>query len=233
MPYQYLLFDADNTLFDFSEASHLAFAQLLRAEGHDYHETHYATYQAGNELVWREFERGLIDARELRVKRFRLFFERSGLGGDPAVYHQQYMDNLIRATELLSGTLPLLEKLYGRVRMAIITNGLREAQRPRIRKLGLDRYFDHIIVSDEIGSAKPDPAFFDYTFAQLQQPDPECVLVIGDSLSSDIQGGLNYGLDTCWFNPQGKPNEGPVRPRYEVRSIERVWDIVRGAEEEG
>ncbi len=226
MKHPWLLFDIDNTLLDFTGPSPLAFAQMMEQEGHTFEPALYTIYKKGNLSVWHEFEEGKIDAIELRSKRFRLFLEATGLSGDPLKMNAGYLQGLIDHARLLKGAKELLEKVSKNHRMAIITNGLKEVQRPRIAKVGIGQYFDKIIVSDEIGSAKPHADFFHYTFQQIGHPPKSEVLVIGDSLNSDIKGGQNYGLTTCWYNPNNLKNNTEVQPTHSIQALSEVLDLI-------
>jgi 2-haloacid dehalogenase len=118
----------------------------------------------------------------------------------------------------------LIADLHGRYHLTLITNGLADVQYPRLQKSGLATYFDTIIVSDEIGVAKPDPAIFDHTFERLQRPSKETVLIIGDSLTSDMAGGRSYGIDTCWYNPNGKTADFDLT--YEISELSQLRHIL-------
>ncbi len=226
MKYPWLLFDIDNTLLDFTGTSPLAFAQMMEQEGHSFESALYAIYKKGNAQVWHEFEEGKISAIELRSKRFRLFLEATGLSGDPLKMNAGYLQGLTDHARLLDGAKALLEAVHKKHRLAIITNGLKEVQRPRIAKVGIGHYFDAIIVSDEIGFAKPNPAFFNYTFQQIDQPPKNEVLVIGDSLNSDIKGGQNFGLDTCWYNPNNLETPTSIQATHTIQSLSQLLDLL-------
>jgi putative hydrolase of the HAD superfamily len=120
----------------------------------------------------------------------------------------------------------LMEKLQGKYKMAIITNGLTQVQTRRIRNAPLADYFQEVVISEEIGISKPSPQIFQYTLDKLGHTDARNVLMIGDSLTSDIKGGEDYGMDTCWFNPGGKENHTSVNPTYEVRRLMDILDIL-------
>lgn len=226
MKYPWLLFDADNTLFNFTLSSKMAFAKIVESQGIPFSNTLYKLYKKENAKVWHEFEEGKIDALELRPKRFRLFLEAAQIEGDASHWNKRYLEELINYALLLDGAEALLQRLHGKYKMAIITNGLQEVQRPRFDKVDLGKYFETIVVSDEIGVAKPHAAFFEYTFKQIGQPSKEDVLVIGDSINSDIRGGNNFGLATCWYNPNGIINKNPVKPRYEIHQLDQLLEIV-------
>lgn len=226
MKYSWILFDADNTLFDFTHASRLAFNQCMQEIGLVSKTDLYPTYKKINASVWKRLEDGEINLTQLRSLRFQLFLEAVGKEADPLELNNRYLQHLIGYTELLEETLPLLDQLKGKYQMAIITNGLKEVQRPRISKLGLTPYFETIVVSDEIGMAKPDPAYFDYTFEQIGRPAKSEVLVVGDSLNSDIRGAIQYELDSCWYNPEQKTGSDEIKPSYEIHKLGDLMKIL-------
>jgi YjjG family noncanonical pyrimidine nucleotidase len=227
--YEWVLFDADDTLLDFSLAERLAFSAMLREFGILEEETHFPVYKSCNSEAWRAYEKGDIDAVTLRGKRFSDFKTRAALqqGLDPFAMNKSYLNNLIKHTTPIEGALELLQTLRAhRVKMAVITNGLKEVQRPRIQESGMSPFFEFIVVSDEIGSAKPDARFFAHAYAAMRFPEKQKVLVVGDSFTSDIAGARNFELPSCWLNPGSLPFPGNSGPDYEIRSLENLRDIV-------
>ena len=219
MKYEWLLFDLDNTLLDFDRASIIAFQQTLLAFNLSSQPHYYKLYKKVNHKVWQAYEQKAITAIELRSKRFQLFLEAIGKTGDAAQMNATYLSMIVKYSKVLEGVPNLLYNLSQQYKMAIITNGLKEVQRPRLALTQLDHYFSEIIVSDEIGFAKPQKEYFDYVFDKIKQPQKSEVLVIGDSLNSDIQGGNNYGVDTCWYNPSKQKNFTGPQPTYEVEKL--------------
>ncbi|MDQ0272124.1 YjjG family noncanonical pyrimidine nucleotidase [Cytobacillus purgationiresistens] len=130
-----------------------------------------------------------------------------------------------KETHLVQGAVELCENLAG-CRLAIITNGFTDVQTSRIASSPLSKTFEHIIISEEAGIQKPDKGIFDYAFSKLQITDKAKVLIVGDSLTSDIKGGINYGIDTCWFNPHLKVNNTEIKPKYEVHALTDLMKIV-------
>lgn len=227
MQYNWLLFDADNTLFDFDRSAEQAFAQALEIMKIGHQPDYFKLYKEISDSCWRKFEDGLMTADELRRERFHLFFLEIQAQYDPLEANACYLKELANQALLLDGARSLLERLRRHnFRMSIITNGLKEVQRPRLAKAALDQYFDVIVVSDEIGHSKPDEAFFEYTFQQLGRPDKERMLVIGDNLNSDIRGGQNFGLKTCWFNPLQQKNTTDVQPNYEIQHLRELEPLL-------
>ncbi len=213
MKYAWLLFDADDTLFDFPKSSANALQWTLEQSGLPFEPGFIDLYWRFNQQVWEEFERAEITSQELRVKRFRLFFDETRLNGDPQTVSPLYLRNLALGVDLLEGAEEVVRALKERYRLALVTNGLKEVQRPRLAGSVLRDCFEQVFISGEIGLAKPSRAYFDAVFHGIGQPPKESVLLIGDSLTSDMRGGLDYGIDTCWYNPKGKPSDLAVTHR--------------------
>ncbi len=223
---KWILFDLDNTLVDFRDASKRSMKRTFEDYGLEFSKEKYADYSIVNAKVWHQFENKEIDAIRLRSLRFELYFEQAGIKDiDPFEFNHGYLMHLIDETIIEDEVLSLIKKLHGQCRMSIVTNGLKEVQRPRIERVGLTHYFDSIVVSDEIGSAKPQKEYFDYTFNTISNiPDKEHILMVGDSLNSDILGGNNYGLKTCWINPEGKKAEKTI-PDIAINHVRELLDI--------
>lgn len=226
MAYQWLLFDADGTLFDYHRAEQMALPRAFAQMGLPFAEADRTIYQTVNAQTWLEFEAGNISLETLKIRRFERFFQAIGLSFDACTFSRCYLSHLAAGDYLIDGAEDLLRRLYGRFGLALITNGLKEVQRPRFKKSALSGYFSQIIISDEVGAAKPHPAIFDIAFEKMNNPAKEAVLVIGDSLTSDILGGYNYGLDTCWFNPTQKLNGHAVKPTFEIKTLSELIPLL-------
>lgn len=226
MSYDWIFFDADGTLFDYDAAEAAALEGAFDACALAYDSSIGPRYSEINAGIWREFERGELDQNELKTLRFDRLFTEIGLSADAAVFSGHYLEILGRQTTLLDGAEQLVRSLAGNVEMLLITNGLAEVQVPRFAASSIRDSFAEIVISGEIGLAKPDPAIFDYAFARIGRPKKERVLMIGDNLGSDILGGANYGLDTCWYNPAGTLNGHGVEPRFEIRELSEVLDLL-------
>lgn len=221
--YDWLMFDADGTIFDFDAASAGAIGETLAHAGIPDTEETRALYKRINQACWEAFELGELSAETLRAERFRRLLAELDFQGDPVALSDYYITHLGQGNQLLPGARDLLYVLHTRFNLLLITNGLTAVQRPRFKARNMDRFFKHTVISDEVGVAKPDPAIFDICFEQMGHPDRERVMIIGDSLTSDMVGGINYGIDTCWFNPTGKlrPIDMPIT--YEIKSL---YDLV-------
>lgn len=228
--YSWILFDADGTLFDYDAGERAALAQTLTRFGFTFDPVHLDAYRAINDRIWSDFEQGLITQELLKVRRFDLLFEACALAPAPdaAAFSALYLKNLSASSALLADAEPVVQALRGKVQLGLITNGLQSVQRPRLLHSAIGDAFSAIIISEEVGCSKPDPAIFDAAFRLMGNPRKDEVLIVGDSLSADIRGGLNYGIDTCWINRAGKPVMDGVTPRYEIRTLGELLDILAG-----
>lgn len=226
MKYEVILFDVDDTLFDFNISEKNALHKTFIKFGYPSGLTDYRTsYKEISKILWSELEQGFITLSELAVERFARLFLQHELDIDAQVFSRSYLEFLGRETHPVQGAVELCEKLV-EYRLAIITNGFATVQKARIQNSALRNTFEHIIISEEVGFNKPDKEVFDYAFSKLQITDKEKVLIVGDSLTSDIQGGINYGIDTCWFNPHTKENNIGNEPTYEIRGLMELLKIV-------
>ena len=225
--YRLILFDADGTLFDYEKSEERALEAALNEEGFPYREeTHREVYRVINQELWGLFEQGGIQAAELRVERFRRFLANTGVSLDPESISRRYLKHLAEGAYLYEGVETLIQELRRTYKLGLVTNGLKEVQRTRFAKTSLSKYMTCIIISDEVGVQKPDPAIFRMALQEAGELDPRATLVVGDSLTSDIQGGMNAGMDTCWFNPGGKENGTSLLPTYEIRELGELRKIL-------
>ena len=224
--YQWLLFDADGTLFDFHKAEMAALVQSFSQHNLPFQPPIQKRYKAINHEFWARFEQKQVSVDELRGGRFRQLFTEFGIDFDGDAFADSYISQLALQAPLLAGARELLDCVNGRYQLALITNGLADVQYSRLEISNLTRYFSPIIVSDEIGVAKPDPGIFDEAFRQMGQPNKEDVLIIGDSLTSDIVGGINYGIDTCWYNPNGRQADPTMLITHEIKQLSTLTTII-------
>jgi 2-haloacid dehalogenase len=224
LKYTWLLFDADDTLFDFPKASASALRCTLEQCGLPFEPAFTGLYWRFNQQVWQEFEHGEITSRELRVRRFRLFFDETSLNGDPQIVSPLYLKNLALGTDLLDGAEEVVRALKDRYHLALVTNGLKEVQRPRLEGSALRNCFEQVFISGEMGLAKPSREYFDLVFRGIGQPPKESALIIGDSLTSDMQGGLDYGIHTCWYNPEDKTSD--LALTYKISHLKELISLL-------
>lgn len=219
MKYNIILFDLDDTLFDFrmSEKNALqnAFTAFELPSGlTDYH----VSYKEVSKGLWQELEHGNMSLSDLGVERFRRLFLEHQVEIDAEKFNRVYLEYLGKEAHLINGALELCHHLQKYV-LAVITNGFKEVQRSRIKRSPLHSAFDFIFTSEEAGYQKPDKRIFDHVFSELQITDKAEVLMVGDSLTSDIKGGLSYGIDTCWFNRHRQENNTGLNPKYEINEL--------------
>lgn len=226
MPYTWLFFDADDTLFDYGKAEGYALSAALAQTGLPASGDVLPAYQEINQSVWKEFEQGTISAVDLRLVRFARLFERLDLVANAETFSQRYLAALSQAGFLIDGVEPLLTRLAKNYHLGLVTNGLPEVQRPRLLSSGIANFFEFTAISEEIGTAKPDPRFFQAALTLAGHPEPAGVLVIGDSLSSDIRGGCLAGLDTLWYNPARKPADPRWPATYEVQTLAEISNLL-------
>jgi putative hydrolase of the HAD superfamily len=227
MKYKVLLFDADETLFDFKKSERIALEHAVSDFGIPYDpEHHLKIYEVINAAIWKEFEEGKITQNTLKVERFKRLSEELGIEFDPLAFSERYMYHLAEASFLLDDAAALLEKIHGKFKLVIVTNGLAYVQNRRIGKSSIAGYFSHIVISEEVGVAKPNPEIFEHTLKLIGHTDKSEVLMIGDSLTSDIQGGIRFGIDTCWYNPMKLDNTSQVKPTYEISDLMSLIDIL-------
>lgn len=205
-PYGVVLFDLDHTLLDSAGSEASAFDQTVRSIGLDPTPDLFQTYRTINTALWAKVEQGELTPDQVKVRRFEQFLAKSPTGGsDPVEMAATFAAGLGNNGDLYPGAREVLDKLAGQVTMGLVTNGLSAVQRRRVERLDLARYFASIVISAEVGMAKPDPAIFELAFDQLGHPARAEVLMVGDSLTSDIQGGNNAGIDTCLYLPNPEP----------------------------
>jgi YjjG family noncanonical pyrimidine nucleotidase len=224
--YSWLLFDADGTLFDYELAESSALKNVFEHFGFPFKPEYGDAYRIFNSRVWEEFELGLIDQESLRTRRFAELFQSLNMETDIELFSTKYLEFLSHSTQLMDGIEDVLTALRPTYRMAILTNGLKDVQRPRFRESSIGSFFEAWIISEEVGFAKPDPRIFDVVFEKIGNPPFEEVLMIGDSLSSDITGGINYGIDTCWYNPTSLPAPHEMDIHYEISEISQLLDFL-------
>jgi 2-haloacid dehalogenase len=226
MKYKWLLFDADGTLFDFNSAEASALCKALGQFGVPYTPERLTTYQRINNQLWRELENGLITPGVLGVRRFELFFEELQLDLSPHSFSQAYLEQLGTCSELIAGAVEILQTLHTRYKLAIVTNGLKAVQRSRLACSPIRDYIAEMVISEEVGAAKPDLAIFDAAFERIGRPLKSEALMIGDSLTSDIEGGYRYGIDTCWYNPTNQSQSVGLDITYQIGSLSELADLL-------
>lgn len=220
MKYEIIIFDADETLFDFKKSERDALKNTMLEFDIEYDENHHLKiYKDINTAIWKEFEDGLINQKELNLERFKRLSDRLDAGFDETEFAKAYIKHLANASFLYDDSIELVESLHKDYRLTILTNGLKDVQHHRVRKSVIGKYFEDVVISEEVEVSKPDPKIFEHALNNIKHTDKSKVLIVGDSLSSDIQGGINFGIDTCWFNPNKIENKTRIKPTYEISSL--------------
>ncbi len=224
--YSIVLFDADETLLDFLRSERTALVEALTSFGIPCPEETIALYSGINLSLWKMLERGEIKKDVLRVKRFEMLANELGLDVDPTALAFAYTDSLKKQSFVLDGAIDICRKLSAHVKLYMVTNGLKDVQSGRLAGSGLLPYFSGVFVSEDIGIEKPDVKYFEAVARAIPGFDKKDAIIIGDSLSSDMKGGINFGIDTCWFNPKSKSAPDEMKLTYTVTSLSELENIV-------
>ncbi len=225
MRYTTLFLDLDNTLLDFNKAEATAIRKVLKDNDLPYDDNAVKTYSEINLSFWKRFEKGEIEKSEIFEGRFIKFLEVMGLYGDTAKISKEYCQNLSEGYFTVDGSEDILTYLKNKgYYLCATTNGLSITQFKRIKNSGLEPFFDNIFVSEDTGHQKPEKGYFDYVIDNIPEKNRKKMLIIGDSQSSDILGGINSGIDTCWYNPEN------VLPKYksqfEIKNLAELREIL-------
>jgi len=220
--YCWILFDADDTLFHFNayKGLQLMFCQF----GIQFTEQDYQEYQVLNQALWLEYQNHKIVAEQLQHRRFDLWAKKLQLS--PQILNTAFLVTMAEVCQPLKGAIELLDRLKGQVKLGIITNGFAALQQARLERTGLKDYFDVLIISEQVGVAKPHPRIFDHALDLMENPDPKRVLMVGDNPHTDILGGINAGFDTCWVNCDHKALPEGILPTYQVSCLTELDAIL-------
>lgn len=229
MRYTTLLFDFDHTLLDSDESERLAYAHTMATIELADPDAHFDRYVTINRAMWAAVEAGDMQPGEVRHRRFEQFTAEVGIDADPHAMADAFVWGLANFGDLYDGARGALESLAAHARLAMVTNGLSDVQRTRIERLDLGGYFHTVVISSEVGVTKPRREIFDLAFDDLGRPDRATALMIGDSLTSDIAGGCDYGIDTCWYNRHGRARPAEAAVTHEVGDLASIEPIVTGA----
>jgi len=226
MNYKWLLFDVDSTLFDYDKAEKNALQETCCQFDLDYNTKVLGVYRKINNKIWSDFEKGKITPKQIKVRRFPMLFEKLNIESDPKAFNDIFLKNLSEGLHLIEGAEEVLKALNEKYKIALITNGLQSVQRPRITRSVICKYISQITISEEVGVSKPDKKIFDIAFQRMNYPTRQEVLMIGDNLTSDIKGGNDYGIDTCWFNPEKINCDSGLQIKYEIEKLTELLNIL-------
>ena len=218
---EFLFLDLDDTILDFHKAERLALAKTIREFGLEPTEEVLARYHVINKWHWEQLEKGLMTRDEVLENRFGVLFRQLGVQADEAACAKAYEKNLSIGHYFLPGAEEAVDALSKKYRLFLASNGTATVQKGRMTSANLYRFFERVFVSQEIGHNKPSKAYFDACFAQIPGFDPAKTIMVGDSLSSDIQGGINAGIATVWVNPT-HADCGDIKPDYEIEALHQL-----------
>lgn len=220
--YRFLLIDLDDTILDFHKAEKIALGRTLADFGIDPTEEIRTLYSRINREHWQRLERKELTRDQVLLGRFATLFEVLGKTVDATLCARCYENHLSQGHWFLPGALEALESLEKKYQLYIASNGTSRVQHGRLDSAKIRHLFRDIFISHEIGVNKPDPEYFRRCFAKIPGFDPKKAMIIGDSLTSDIQGGIGAGIATCWINPQHKPACDEIKPDYELESLSQL-----------
>ncbi len=222
-----ILWDVDQTLLDFKKSEDYAIRYCFRKFGKEASDEAVAIYSRINEGFWKRIEKGEINRKDALVQRFEQLFQQIGEQDmDAGAFQKEYAEALGSVYYYLDDSYELVKNLRGKYRQYLVTNGVTLTQMKKLRLSGFDQLADGIFVSEQIGIPKPHKDFFEKCFSMIPGFCKEKAVIVGDSLSSDMRGGNNAGIATCWYNPAGLKNLSDVKIDYEIRNLKEIWDIL-------
>lgn len=223
-----LLWDMDETLLNFAAAERAAINALFQEFGFgECSDAMLERYSKINRSYWERLERKELTKPEILVGRFRDFFEAEGLDSTVAAeFNEKYQLSLGDTIVFRDDSYNIVKSLRGKVKQYVVSNGTIAAQTKKLQLSGFGELMDGVFLSEEIGVEKPDILFFEKVFEKIHPEDKSQVMIVGDSLTSDIQGGNNAGIMTCWYNPEQKPYQGDLRIDHEIRDLHEVYELI-------
>lgn len=224
--YKTLLWDVDGTLLDFFSAEQKGIVNVFNNHGCNINSDYLKRYHDINMRLWRAYEKGEINKEDIFLNRFQKLLSEMGIQEDGVLFEKEYRKELDANHDLIDGATEICQELYQTHEMYIVTNGLADTQNRRLKESGLLNYFKDVFISEEIGFQKPSVEFFSHCFHNIQNKDRSTMLIIGDSLSSDIQGGINVGIDTCWFNKNNEKNDSQLKITYIIKELQDLKKIL-------
>lgn len=219
---EFLFLDLDDTILDFHKAEYVALGKTFHTFGLEPDEAVMARYSQINREHWERLERKELTREQVLVGRFEALFQEYGMTVDPVQCARTYEGNLSVGHYFLPGAQEAVETLSRKYKLYLASNGTAKVQAGRLASANISHYFQEIFVSQEIGANKPDIQYFQRCFARIPRFDPQKAMMVGDSLSSDILGGKQAGMYTCWVNPAGKPGQEDIRPDHEIQALHQL-----------
>jgi YjjG family noncanonical pyrimidine nucleotidase len=226
--YRFLLFDADGTLYDFAASQRVAIAKTWSVFGLPMDSASLEIFHEADRDVWHRYERGEITIEQLQLQRFRLFFDAVGSTADPEEVNPVYVEAVASSSVLFPDSLPVLVELKRRgYSISVCTNGIHEVQVRRLNCPETRGLYDYVFTPHNTGDRKPRKPFFDRVFQEMGIGDDErkMAVLIGDSLGSDILGGINTGINTVWYNPQRQERKPGIDPTYEIANLKELLNL--------
>ena len=224
--FEYLFLDLDDTILDFGKAESVAIEKTLLFAGIDPTQENKALYSRINKGFWEALERGEVTRDTLKVLRFARLFETLGVNADPQKASDEYIRLLGIGHYFLPGAEQAVESLSKKYRLFLASNGNASVQKGRMTSANLYRFFEKVFVSEEIGANKPSAEYFERSFAQIPGFDKSKAIIVGDSLTSDIRGGNNAGIATCWVNPRGLPRRDDIHVDFEIKALSELQALL-------
>lgn len=221
-----ILIDVDDTLLDFDESAKMSISIAAEKKGLLLPENIWEVFQKVNKGLWHDLEQGLLTNEELFCIRWTKIFETAGMEGDGPAFEKEFLNGLSLCAPLIEGGGEIVRYLHGKYKVAVASNGPYEQQAARLKKVGLSPYIDYLFVSGKIGHAKPSRAFFDACMKEMGDLRPAEIMMIGDSVSADIIGAKDYGMQTCWYNHKGLPADHGYMADYKVDSLLEIKEIL-------
>ena len=221
-----VLVDVDDTILDFSLCAKADIKMCLEKFGLPYSDHLFETFEKRNNKYWQDIEKGLLTVAELRRIRWTSIFSELGIEADGQAFELEFIDHLKDFAIPIEGAEEMLSYLHSRYDVHIVSNATHEQQGKRLADAGLDRYVDRVFTSFDLGAVKPTREYFDACFARMDGVKPEESIIIGDSLSADIKGALDYGIHTCWLNRKNRPQDMDCVPDFTISSLSEIFDIL-------
>lgn len=221
-----ILLDLDNTIIDFNECARHSIMGIFDKLGFEYTESVFKTFIEENTKIWKRLEKGEITKPFLRANRWNIILEKLGISYDGTIIEEMFENGVAQGAYPVEYAYELLDYLYNKYDIYVVSNGFRFVQESRVKIGGYDKYFKELFLSEDIGIQKPDIKFFDYCYEKLGYPHKEDLILIGDSLSADIKGGNNFEIDTIWFNKNNEMLKDDIKPTYTVTSLKEIENIL-------